>query len=463
MAWLIPGLPLLLAGRFAGIPMIVISVPLAVALIVMTLRELPSAWPHGIRDAWDHEPRRVPRPGSGGRSARAGTGRARARRGPPAGGCAVVGSGRDAHGGGRVRCVAVRRELPADHRAPRPGDLPAVRLLDRWARLDPHPGIAAGLRRRPSGPHVQQPRLLPGRFVGGAAVHGGTADAAGHRRVGGRRRSVPPRWPPSSERSRSCPSPGWPGGWSARAGLRRRRWSWRVCLPEQYTSRATFSETLAQLMLYGGLCMLADSFVLTGGRHVAIYPGPSSWRDGPAPNVTLAFFGGLSIGLTLLVRIDGLSDLLPALPFLGVLLVRKRPQGVPFGIGLFIGAAYGFADGYLLSRPYLDSIGPSLRPLAMIALGVVAVTVVGMGLVSLPRTRSWLRALVRLAPGSVAPGGRRGADGARAHRVRRPPRTSRRSAARPTPRPSATSRNCRSSRTCPSTRPAPTPRTACTG
>ena len=50
MAWLIPGLPLLLAGRFAGIPMIVISVPLAVALAVMVLRELPSAWPHGIHD-----------------------------------------------------------------------------------------------------------------------------------------------------------------------------------------------------------------------------------------------------------------------------------------------------------------------------------------------------------------------------------------------------------------------------
>ena len=66
-------------------------------------------------------------------------------------------------------------------------------------------------------------------------------------------------------------------------------------------------------MLYGGLCMLADSFVLTGGRHAVTFPGPPSWRDGPAPNVTLAFFGGLSIGLTLLIRIDGLSDLLPAI------------------------------------------------------------------------------------------------------------------------------------------------------
>ncbi len=171
-----------------------------------------------------------------------------------------------------------------------------------------------------------------------------------------------------------------------------------VSLPEQYTARTTFSETLAQVLLYGGLCMLADSFVLTGGRHAVTFPGPPSWRDGPAPNVTLAFFGGLSMGLTLLIRIDGLSDLLPAIPFLGILLIRKRPQAVPFGIGLFIGAAYGFADGYLLSRPYLNSIAASLRPLAMIALAAVALTVAGMGLLSAPRTRSWLRFLFRSRP-----------------------------------------------------------------
>ena len=171
-----------------------------------------------------------------------------------------------------------------------------------------------------------------------------------------------------------------------------------VSLPQQYTSRTTFSETLAQVMLYGGLCMLADSFVLPGGRHAAARAGPPSWRDGPAPNVTLAFFAGLGLGLTLLIRIDGLSDLLPAIPFVGILLVRRRPQGIPFGIGLFIGAAYGFADGYLPSRPYLDSIGPSLRPLAMIALGAVALTVIGMGVMSGRRPRSWLRFLFGAPP-----------------------------------------------------------------
>ncbi len=166
-----------------------------------------------------------------------------------------------------------------------------------------------------------------------------------------------------------------------------------VCLPEQYTSRSPFSEPLAQLMLYAGLCLLIDSFVLRTGRR-----RPSSWRDGPSPNLTLAFLGGLSIGLTLLIRIDGLSDLLPAIPFLGVLLVARRRQGIPFGIGLAIGVGYGFADGYLLSRPYLDSIGSSLRPLAMIVLGTIAVTVIAMGLMSYPRTHDLLRSALNARP-----------------------------------------------------------------
>jgi hypothetical protein len=216
-----------------------------------------------------------------------------------------------------------------------------------------------------------------------------------------------------------------------------------VCLPEQYTSRSTFSETLAQVMLYGGLCMLVDSFVLTAGRHGAGpdgaaaqgwprqpplgrsrwgrwswmahipwvggrprgtwrgqggWTGRGAWRDGPSPNVTLAFLGGLAIGLTVLISIDGLNDLLPVIPFLGVLLATRRAQGVPFGIGLAIGLAYGFADGYLLSRPYLDSIGSSLQLLAAIALGAIALTIIGMSVRGVPRARGWLRSMVSARP-----------------------------------------------------------------
>ncbi len=44
-AWLLPGLPLLLGGSFLPVPMLLISIPLAVALTVNGLREVPASWP----------------------------------------------------------------------------------------------------------------------------------------------------------------------------------------------------------------------------------------------------------------------------------------------------------------------------------------------------------------------------------------------------------------------------------
>ncbi len=170
-----------------------------------------------------------------------------------------------------------------------------------------------------------------------------------------------------------------------------------ISLPEQYTSRNTFSETLAQIMLFGGLCMLADSFALTTGRHAATPPVATSWPTVPAHRGA-GVLGGLAVGLTLLIRIDGISDLLPAIPFLGILLLTRRPQAVPFGLGLVIGVAYGLADGFVLSRPYLDSLSGSLRPLAMITLGVVALTGIAMGLLNVRVIRRWIRAALRARP-----------------------------------------------------------------
>ncbi len=390
MAWLIPGLPLLLAGGFAGIPMLVISVPLAVALVLMVLRELPSAWPHGIHDIRDDE--------------------------PPAESLADQ--------------VVVRPDTRDRRRRP---DVP-------WWALAATILVATGFAVWQYAENSQQIIVLRDpatylQFADWIAGHGSTRIPQSLAAFGGAHQgltfsslgffqvgtTVVPQFMAGLPMVLAIGV--WAGGplgaaamapvlgacaVLAFAGLVGRlagaRWApaaalvLAVSLPQQYTSRTTFSETLAQVMLYGGLCMLADSFVLPGGRHAAAYAGPPSWRDGPAPNVTLAFFAGLSLGLTLLIRIDGLSDLLPAIPFLGILLARRRPQAIPFGIGLFIGAAYGFADGYLLSRPYLDSIGPSLRPLAMIALGAVALTGIGMGVMSARRPRSWLRFLFGAPP-----------------------------------------------------------------
>ena len=152
-----------------------------------------------------------------------------------------------------------------------------------------------------------------------------------------------------------------------------------LSLPEQYTSRASFSEPLAQVLLFGGLCLLADSLVLNRGVR------PSS--DWAGQDKVLAALAGLALGLTILVRIDGLSDILPAVPFLGILLAARRRQALPFGAGLVIGVGYGLADGYLKSRPYLDLEAPSLRPLALIVALVVLLTLAGVAITASPAAR----------------------------------------------------------------------------
>ena len=45
VAWLVPGLVLLLAHAFLPAPMVLISLPLAVALTILVARELPGRWP----------------------------------------------------------------------------------------------------------------------------------------------------------------------------------------------------------------------------------------------------------------------------------------------------------------------------------------------------------------------------------------------------------------------------------
>ena len=161
-----------------------------------------------------------------------------------------------------------------------------------------------------------------------------------------------------------------------------------VSLPEQYTSRSTFSEPLAQVLLFGGLCLLADSLVV---KRTASAAGEASGPGhAPGQDRVLAALAGLALGLTILVRIDGLSDILPAVPFLGLLLAARRRQAIPFGVGLIIGVGYGLADGYLLSRPYLDLEAPSLRPLALGTAALVVLTVVCVALTARPAVKEKL-------------------------------------------------------------------------
>jgi hypothetical protein len=160
-----------------------------------------------------------------------------------------------------------------------------------------------------------------------------------------------------------------------------------LSLPEEFTSRQTYSEPLAQLLFLGGLCLVIDSLATDGaGARLA-------------GSKVMAALGGLALGLTLLVRIDGASDILPVIPFIGILLLTRRRQALPLLAGLLAGGVYGAVDGIVLSRPYLASNKGSVVPLAAIGAVVVVGTAIAVAVLwrrGLPelrgRWRQWLPA-----------------------------------------------------------------------
>jgi hypothetical protein len=150
-----------------------------------------------------------------------------------------------------------------------------------------------------------------------------------------------------------------------------------ISLPELFTSRSTYSEPVAQILLLGGLCLIVDSLS----------------SDGAGARV-LAAIGGLALGLTLLVRIDGAGDILPVIPYCGLMILGRRRQALPLAGGLAVGWVYGGADGLLLSRPYLASIKAELIPLVLLVGAVIILTALAVALLwrrGVPEVRgTWL-------------------------------------------------------------------------
>jgi hypothetical protein len=349
-AWLLPGLPLLLAGRLTAPPLVFMFSPLAVGLCYLAMRQQPARWP-GFRT----EPRpRVAVPWW-----------------PVAATIAVAAGFAVWQIAERTQQVIVLGDpatyLQTASWIARHGSLPIPYSAEAFGGT--HPGLTfASASYYPAGSGLAPAVMAGTPLVLAAAIWLGGVPAAlvitpliGACAVlsfgGLAARLVGARWAPA-----------------AAAAL-------ALSLPEQYTSRGTFSEPLVQVLLFGGLCLLIDALLVT------------RLTDWPNQDRVLAALAGLVLGLTVLVRIDGLSDILPAVPLLGLLLAARRRQGIPFGLGMVGGVGYGLAEGYLLSRPYLDLVGPSLRPLGLIAAAVVVLTVAAL---AATRSRAALNQLRRL-------------------------------------------------------------------
>jgi hypothetical protein len=330
MAWLLAGLPLLLLGVFRPLLMLVLSVPLAAAGVVFGLRWIPGRWPG---------------PGPARQPERAGT---------PW--WAVAGVLAVAAGFGvdqliyHSQFIIVQRDPGAYIQfatwIAHHGSLPIT--PDRAAFGGAHPGLSFDSFAFYQVGNTVVPQFMAGlpmilagaTWIGGislAAATGPLLGALGVLTFGGlAARLVGPRWAPLAALVLA------------------------ISLPEEFTSRSTYSEPLVQILFLGGFCLVIDSF----------------GTDGAGTRVVAAL-GGLALGLTLLVRIDGASDMLPAIPYCGLLLVSRRRQALPLLAGLVAGGVCGGADGILLSRPYLASIKTSLVPLALVgAVVVIAVAAV---------------------------------------------------------------------------------------
>jgi hypothetical protein len=362
-AWLLPAFPLLLTGRLSARPMVFMFAPLAAGLCYFALRQLPASWP-----AFRPARRTTTTPWW----ALAAT-------------VAIAIAFAAWQIAERTEQVIYLRDpatyLQVAYWIAHHGYLP---IPDSVAAFGgPHPGLGfASSNYYPRGTGIV-PQFMTGTplvlaagiwlnginaalvitpLIGGCAVlsFGGLAG-----------RLAGPGWAPA-----------------AAAVL-------ALSLPQQYTSRGSFSEPLAQVLLFGGLCLLIDSLVVNRGRR-----RKTDWQN---QDMVLAALAGLALGLTILIRVDALSDILPAVPFLGVLLAARRRQAVPFGAGLLIGVGYGLADGYLKSRPYLDLEAPSLRPLAAIAGAVVVATAIGVVITARPRARIAARRLLTTKPARWLP------------------------------------------------------------
>jgi len=369
LAWLIPGVPLLLAHAFEPAPMLLISVPLAAVFVVVGLRVVPAGSPRLLPAGRTREPGWTRWFGLLATVA------------------IVAGLTAWQLTESSQALIVVRDPgtyLQTGYWIAQHGSLPIPQTLTAFGGA--HAGLhftSTGFLTRGSGIYPAVTSGLPLVLAGAFWVHGTPAAIAMGAILGGLAvlsfagliaRLVGPQWAPAGALVLG------------------------ISMPQQYVSRTTLSETALQITLFGGLCLLADSVGLRAARPAAgwavvAHPAEQAearWARLVSPERGLAALAGLSLGCGLVLSLDVLPYLLAVIPFGCALVMGHRPQATPFPLGILVGVGLGLLGCFLLDRPFLDAVSHSVA-----LAGVVAVWLVALSVVVIYAARAgWIRRVV---------------------------------------------------------------------
>jgi hypothetical protein len=411
VAWLLPGVVLLLAGRLLPAPLVIIFVPLAIALCYFAMRELPSAWPKfgpgpdtlgaGVRppaepDAEQSEPSEPSEPEQSADPAA-----------PPAPSPAKR---PEVPMWSVLATVAIAAGYAVWQAIEKSQALLVVRAQGgylQYAYWIAHHG-SAQIPVLPSDFGLPPDTVLPGlTFASPGFLAHGTAGLVPAYMAGLPLVIAGGIW--AAGLTGGLLMPALLGGCAilSVAGVAGRlagaRWApaaaivLAVALPEQYVSRTTLGEPLVQILLFGGLCLVLDSLAVSGSPSLSRTRGRAlagSLDDGLAwQAMTLAAFGGVALGLTVLADIGSVSMLLPLFPFLAIMFVARMPQSGPMAFGLLIGIGCGVGEASRLARPYLSSLGPQLHEIGVAAAVFGTVTLL-IAPLAFPAVRATVRRVV---------------------------------------------------------------------
>jgi len=382
VAWLIPGVLLLLVGNLLPIPMILIWVSVAVVLTVNGLRVVPASWPRLI---------------SGSRSVEPGW---RIWFGLLATVVVVAALTAWQLADSSSALIVTRDQgtyFQTGYWLAQQGSLPIPQMLTAFGSA--HSGLnfaSTGFLVRGTGIYPAVMPGLPLMLAGGFWLHGFAGAQAVGPILGGLAtltfaglvgRLVAPQWAPAG---------------ALILGL---------SLPQQYVGRTSLADTALQVMLFGGLCLMVDAVALRGsGPGLAVdradapearsararlavawqLAAPSGWASWPVPQRGLAVLAGLVLSFGLTINLESLVCLLVVIPFATALAIGRRPQAAPFLSGLVVGSCLGLLSLYVLDRPLLDQSGRTVAVAGVAAVWLVALSVVAYQLARV----NWVRRLV---------------------------------------------------------------------